>query len=182
MLSILHSVSVILFSNSNDRPHRLLLNRCIIRRNLPMAHRRAGKFHFWQFEIVTNITFPTLKIVINITFSTFFQNVGSANYIHVLDRTVQEFEHLPVGQKYWVFIPRYHSHLFEKLCDIILRDLNYLCPNYLAHRFLMANPQLLLDAGIDVFHAVQYEGQTMVIFPKVYHCGKLNLKIYHIKL
>ena len=82
-----------------------------------------------------------MKIVINITFSTFFQNVGSANYIHVLDRTVQEFEHLPVGQKYWVFIPRYHAHLFKKLCDIILRDLNYLCPNYLAHRFLMANPQ-----------------------------------------
>ena len=120
--------------------------------------------------------------MINITFPTFFQNVGSTNYIHALDRSVPEFKDLPVGQKYWVFIPRYHAHLFEKLCDVILKDLNYQCPNYLAHRFLMANPQLLLDAGIDVFHAVQYEGQTMVIFPKVYHCGKLNLKIFHIKL
>ena len=32
-----------------------------------------------SFEIVTNIT---LYNVINITFSTFFYNVGSANYIH----------------------------------------------------------------------------------------------------
>jgi hypothetical protein len=44
----------------------------------------------------------------------------------------------------------------------------------------MANPKLLLQAGIDVFETIQSEGQTMVVFPKVYHCGKLHLTIYHI--
>ena len=89
------------------------------------------------------------------------------------------FKPLPTGKKYWVFIPRHHSHLFEKLCHEILKEMNYACPNYLAHRFIMLHPQICLDAGIDVFHGVQSEGQAVFVFPRVYHCGKLHLLSLH---
>ena len=96
--------------------------------------------------------------------------------MHVLDRPeVPIFKELPTGKKYWIFIPRHHCHLFEKFCNEILKEMSYDCPNYLAHRFLMANPKMCLEAGIDVFHGVQSEGQTVVVFPKTYHCGKLQI-------
>ena len=77
-----------------------------------------------------------------------------------------------IGQKYWLFIPRKHSHLFEKYTRLLLSELNYECPNFLAHRILMAHPKLLTEVGIDVYYTLQEEGQATVIFPRVYHCGK----------
>ena len=98
--------------------------------------------------------------------------MGSVNYIHELDRSVPHFKDLPIGQKYWLFIPRKHSHIFEKFCRLMLSELNYNCPNFLAHRFLMAKPDILKELGIDVYYNLQEEGQATVVFPRVYHCGK----------
>ena len=101
----------------------------------------------------------------------------SVNYIHELDRSVTEFKDMPIGQKFWWFIPRKHSHIFEKFCRLLLKEMNYTCPNFIAHRFLMANPTLLKDIGIDVHYALQEEGQYTVVFPRVYHCGKSQQQV-----
>ena len=94
--------------------------------------------------------------------------------MHQLDRSIPIFNLQPMGRKFWNFIPRHHGHHFEKLCRLILKDLPYDCPNFLAHRFLLANPEICRKANIDVYQNVQSEGQSVVVLPRVYHCGKLK--------
>ena len=101
-------------------------------------------------------------------------DMGSVNYLHRPNRSIDEFNIMPVCEKVWHIVPPGEFHLFEAVVEALVERLSckYKCQNWLMHRFLMFSPETLNKFGINTFYTRQGEGETMVIYPSTYHCGK----------
>ena len=107
-------------------------------------------------------------------------NLGSANYMHKVARTVSEFKDVPPGEKVWFFIPKYHAHVFEEAVTRLLHeaDVPIQCANFLMHRYLALDHRILNKLGIDTYWYCQKEGDLIVTFPYCFHSGMCNLYNY----
>ena len=96
----------------------------------------------------------------------------SINYLHKMDRTDDKFKNFQeLAQKVWLMIPPGQSHHVEVLLDLLVPESDKWCQNFLAHRYLLANPHLFTEFNIDYYLATQEEGEFMIVLPRTYHTG-----------
>ena len=95
----------------------------------------------------------------------------SINYLHTPDRTHPMLKKLPDAQKVWTLIPSNQSHNLEELLDLLIPKEYKHCSNFIAHRHILPDQQLLKDFRIQHFIGAQNEGEIMVVFPRAYHTG-----------
>ena len=95
----------------------------------------------------------------------------SINYLHTPDRNHPRLKELPQAQKVWIIIPSNQSHHVEVLLDLLIPKQHKYCENFLAHRYILTDPQLLKDFRIKHFIGAQNEGEMTVVLPHAYHTG-----------
>ena len=64
-------------------------------------------------------------------------DMGSVNYLHRPNRSIDEFNIMPVCEKVWHIVPPGEFHLFEAVVEALVERLSckYKCQNWLMHRF-----------------------------------------------
>ena len=95
----------------------------------------------------------------------------SINYLHTPDRTHAMLKKLPDAKKIWILIPSNQSHHLEQLLDLLVPKKYKHCSNFIAHRHILTDPQLLKDFGIEHYIGAQNEGEITVVLPRAYHTG-----------
>ena len=63
------------------------------------------------------------------------------------------------------------SHHLEELLDLLVPKKYKHCANFIAHRHLLTDPQLLKEFGIEHYIGAQNEGELTVVLPRAYHTG-----------
>ena len=99
----------------------------------------------------------------------------SINLVHVPNR---EKIDIPKAIKVWIIIPPNQSHHVERLLDLLIPEDEKWCSNFLAHRNIMINPQILTQFGIDYYIGSANEGEITVLLPRAYHTGMVNIVVY----
>ena len=95
----------------------------------------------------------------------------SINYLHTPDRSDPKFEKLPFAKKVWIVIPANQSHHVELLMELLVPPEDKWCDNFLGHRYILANPQILTDFNIDYYLNAQEEGDFIIVAARAYHTG-----------
>ena len=77
------------------------------------------------------------------------------------------------AQKVWIVVPPNLSHHVEKLLQLLVAEEEQCCSNFLAHRSILINPDILTRFGIDYYVGSQNEGEFTVVLPRAYHTGMI---------
>ena len=103
------------------------------------------------------------------------QDMGSLNYLHAPNRDIDVFKLMPVNEKIWNIVSPTQFHLFEEVVNGLIlkcKDMKFDCDNWLMHRFLMLDPKILNQFGVNTWYTRQQEGEYVAVFPSTYHCGE----------
>ena len=95
---------------------------------------------------------------------------ASINLVHLPNR---EKLHMEEAQKVWIMVPPNLSHHVEKLLQLLVPEEEQCCSNFIAHRSILINPDILTRFGIDYYVGAQNEGEFTVVLPRAYHTGMI---------